>query len=145
MHRRRGANGVRSDIPCQQCRRSLGGLGHQKAIQVNEDFLGSDIVSTSGATCLKKCLKPKGQRTAEKTGCHGSSFLGPGHRHSRRVFRSARWSGASPSYLAVRWTFCLNRWKSAACKIGSTEIAGVPSKQALLGLEAKGDRDVGGK
>ena len=40
----------------------------------------------------------------------------------------ARWSGASPSYLAVRWTFCLNRWKSAACKIRSTEIAGVPSK-----------------
>jgi len=40
-------------------------LTHQKAIQVNEDFLGSDIVSTSGATCLKKCLKPKGQRTKE--------------------------------------------------------------------------------
>ena len=87
MHRRRVANGVRSDIPCQQCRRSLGGLGHQKAIQVNEDFLGSDIVSTSGATCLKKCLKPKGQRTAKKTGCHSSSFLGPEHRHLSKSFQ----------------------------------------------------------
>jgi hypothetical protein len=48
-------------------------LTHQKAIQVNEDFLGTDIVSASGATCLKKRLKPKGQRTAEKTGCH--SFI----------------------------------------------------------------------
>ena len=28
MHRRRVANGVRSDVPCQQCGRGLAGLGH---------------------------------------------------------------------------------------------------------------------
>jgi hypothetical protein len=43
---------------------------HQKAIQVNEDFLGTHIVSARGSTCLKKCLKPKGQRAAKKTGSH---------------------------------------------------------------------------
>jgi hypothetical protein len=62
-------------------------LTHQKAIQVNEDFLGTDIVSASGATCLKKRLKPKGQRTAEKTGCLASSFFGPGHRHFSKSFQ----------------------------------------------------------
>src|ERR1700686_2528208 len=45
-------------------------LTHQKAIQVNEDFSGTDCLSAGGPTCLKKCLKSKGQRTAGKTGCH---------------------------------------------------------------------------
>jgi hypothetical protein len=64
-------------------------LTHQKAIQVYEDFLGTDIVSTSGATCLKKCLKPnlKAKELRKRQVAIGSSFLGPGHRHFSKSFQ----------------------------------------------------------
>ena len=64
-------------------------LAHQKAIQVNENFLGARILSTSGTPRLKKCLKPKGQRTSKKACCHSQPFLGHGIDTSRRAFRSA--------------------------------------------------------
>jgi uncharacterized protein len=39
-----------------------------------------------------------------------------------------RWSGASPSYLAVRWTFYPNPQRKAACRIRSIGTAFVPSR-----------------
>ena len=43
MNRRRVANGVRSDVPCQQCGRGLAGLGHSVSDNVAQAEAGKSI------------------------------------------------------------------------------------------------------
>jgi hypothetical protein len=43
MNRRRVANGVRSDVPCQQCGRGLAGLGHSVSDNVAQAAAGKSI------------------------------------------------------------------------------------------------------